>query len=108
MRAAFAAAASTVVVYGPFKGYTIGEKRQRFVRVAAWASALLPLGVFLEGALLFTMSFWWFLYPAQLIVGGLLGLSGAILSRKWWWALLGVLASLWGMLWVATVVFWAR
>lgn len=103
-----ASAVATMGMFGQLNSYLTGEKRQTFLRVAAWGSVLLPLATFLESAFLFTMSFWWFLFPAQFVVGGLPGLAVAILRGRWWFGLWGVIATAWGVLWVATGLFWAK
>jgi hypothetical protein len=88
----------------------IGGRRFTPLTIASWASVLLPVSAILESGLFFTMSYWWFLFPAQFVVGGVLGIFVAFSKRRWWWfcAAWGVTATLWGVLWIATATFWAR
>ena|ERR1019366_4749668 len=100
---------SVMCVSGPLHSYMTGEKRQVFLRVAVWASVLLPVAAFLGSALWFRVGYWWFLVPAQYLVGGVLGIAVAISRGRWWWGL-----GLWGAILVAcgvlgaTVPFWAK
>jgi hypothetical protein len=104
-----ASALSVMCVFGPLHSYMTGEKRQMFLRVAVWASVLLPIAAFLGSALRLRTGCWWFLVPAQYLVGGVLGVAVAISRGRWWWGL-----GLWGAILTAfsvlgaTVPFWAK
>jgi hypothetical protein len=103
-----AIALSVMCVFGPLRSYMTGEKRQMFLRVAVWASLLLPIAAFLGSGLWF-VGYWWFLVPAQYLVGGVLGIAVAISRGRWWWGLglWGAIVTACGLL-GATVPFWAK
>jgi 4-amino-4-deoxy-L-arabinose transferase-like glycosyltransferase len=98
------------VGFGPWRPYFTGDRRERFVTIATWASVLLPVATFAETALDFTMGYWWFFFPAQFVVGGLLGIAAASTRSRLWWlrGVWGITAIVCGALWVVTVLFWAK
>jgi len=79
-----AGALSVMCVFGPLHSYMTGEKRQMFLKVALWASVLLPIAAFLGSALWIRVGYWWLLVPAQYLVGGVLGVAVAIARGKRW------------------------
>jgi hypothetical protein len=103
-------AVAAVAGFGPWRPYFTGDRRERFVTIATWASVLLPVATFAESALAFTMSYWWFFFPAQFVAGGLLGIAAASTRSRLWWlrGVWGVTAIAWGTLWTVTVLFWAQ
>jgi hypothetical protein len=105
-----AIAVAAVTGFGPWRPYFTGDKRHRFVTIATWASVVLPIAAFVETALVFTMGYWWFFFPAQFVVGGLLGIAAASTRSRLWWlrGVWGIIATIWGVLWVAVVLFWAH
>jgi len=104
-----ASSLSVMCMFGPLHSYMTGEKRQMFLRVALWASVVLPIAAFLESAFWSQWAYWWFLFPAQYMVGGVLGIAVAISRGRWWWGLglWGAILTACGML-GATVPFWAK
>ena len=100
---------ASVAAFGPYRSYFTGDKRERFVILATWASILLPLMTFVETASASDIGYWWFAVPAQFIVGGLLGIAAALAGGRLRWlrGLWGIVATVWGVMWVATVSFWA-
>jgi hypothetical protein len=107
---------SLAVWYSPVQSRVTGQKRTAFIRLAAWSSLLLPLETFIECAIAykwghsvaFRSGVWWFTIPSQFIVGGLLGLCVALANHKSLWAIWGIVCTLWGAFWIATVLFWAH
>ncbi len=85
------------------------NRRRTFISVAVFVSVLLPLVTIAEWGVFSFAGYWWFAYPAQLLIAGLLGLAVAILRRGWWWLLgaWGALLTGSGVL-AATVPFWAK
>jgi len=112
--AAALAFSATAALYPPLQSSITGENRRCFTKVAAWGSVLLPLETFVEHAFAYIWrnavdlrsGSWWFTIPAQFVVGGLLGIAVAISTRRWRWAMWGIVITLWGMFWVATILFW--
>jgi hypothetical protein len=85
------------------------NQRRPFISVAAIVSLLLPLVAIVEWTAFSFTGYWWFAYPAQLLIAGLLGLAVAISRRGWWWLLgaWGAVLTGSGVL-TATVPFWAK
>jgi hypothetical protein len=100
---------SVSCMFGSLRSYTTGERRETFLKVAVWTSILLPVVATLGSAFLFTMGYWWFLFPAQYIIAGAVGIAVAISRGRWWWGLglWGAMLTVCGVLGV-TVPFWAR
>jgi hypothetical protein len=65
------------------------NQRRPFISVATFVSLLLPLAAIAERAAFSFTGYWWFAYPAQLLIAGLFGLVVAISRRGWWWLLGG-------------------
>ena len=107
---------SLAVWYSPVQSRITDQNRTAFIWLAKWSSLLLPLETFIECAIAykwghsvaFRSGVWWFTIPSQFIVGGLLGISVAIANRKWVWGIWGIVCTLWGTFWIATILFWAH
>jgi hypothetical protein len=71
---------------------------------------ILPLesfGELLLVQLLFPRSgttLWYLRYPAQFVVGGLLGIVAGACKRKWGWVVWGSVAGLYGTFWVLVLI----
>jgi len=67
-------------------------------------SIFLPAEAFLESMLIYRGA-WFLTVPAQFVVGGLLGISLAVLKRGWGWMVWGVFMSCFGTLWAVGLFF---
>jgi hypothetical protein len=99
---------SAIAFYYSLKARVTSESEGRFANIAGWASLLLSIEALIESTLLPRGDISWFRFPAQIVIGGLLGISVAVLKHKWGWSVWGIVTSLFGSWWVATILFWAH